>query len=208
MPSPYENTPCYLAGVLSRLHLQAMQARLAAHKTSAAQLPVLQCLWQQDGLTQSQICRTLRVEQPTLANTISRMVRDGLVRKVKDTNDRRQTILRLTPRAKELEQVLNLAAAEVLTAALQGFDSLMLDQYMYMTRRMIANMEKALEHPEQEPSSSPQGQSAPLPGPESALVEPSNGQEIVTGDDSSRAEEEDVLILRSEYEITEEDDPF
>lgn len=147
MSSSYEDSPCALAGALARLHVQALQTRLAPHRSTAAQFPVLQCLWQRDGQTQSELCHSLSVEQPTLANTLNRMVRDQLVRKIKDTNDRRQVIIRLTKRGRELESVLTGSVEEVLSAAEEGLAPAEIALFRKITCRMIENLRQELEQP-------------------------------------------------------------
>jgi|GEM_PF-393583 len=147
MSSSYEESPCVLAGTLSRLHTQALQARLGPHRATAAQYPVLEQLWILDGQTQSALCRRLNVEQPTLANTLARMVRDQLVRKIKDNNDRRQVIIKLTKRGRELQHVLSGSVAEVNEAALSGLSPEEVQLHAELSRRMIHNLRLDLEQP-------------------------------------------------------------
>ncbi|MGE4290968.1 MAG: MarR family winged helix-turn-helix transcriptional regulator [Desulfovibrio sp.] len=200
MSSSFEQSPCSLAGALARLHVQALQARLAPHKATAAQFPVLQCLWERDGQTQSELCRSLSVEQPTLANTLGRMVRDNLVRKVKDTNDRRQVIIRLTKRGRELENVLSGSVNEVLAVAQQGLSQELIALYLELTRQMIANLRQELEQ-------------APVVLDESLAVEHRgvaadsttaspplhSAVPLNTADKMLDTAEEDVLVLGEEY---------
>lgn len=147
MSSSYEESPCVLAGTLSRLHTQALQARLGPHRATAAQYPVLEQLWILDGQTQSALCRRLNVEQPTLANTLARMVRDQLVRKIKDNNDRRQVIIKLTKRGRELQHVLSGSVAEVNEAALSGLSPEEVQLHAELSRRMIHNLRLDLDQP-------------------------------------------------------------
>jgi DNA-binding MarR family transcriptional regulator len=187
MSSSYEQSPCSLAGALARLHVQAVQARLAPHKATAAEFPVLQCLWQRDGQTQSELCRRLSVEQPTLANTLSRMVRDNLVRKTKDTNDRRQVIIKLTRRGRELEPVLSGSVEEVLAAAEQGLSAAEVRTYLDLTRRMMDNLRQELDQP-------------PVMLDES-LVLAEEAETSSTPTSAEDATEEEVLVLGDEYEV-------
>ncbi|WP_022662025.1 MarR family winged helix-turn-helix transcriptional regulator [Paucidesulfovibrio longus] len=188
MSSSYEQSPCSLAGALARLHVQAVQARLAPHKATAAEFPVLQCLWQRDGQTQSELCRSLSVEQPTLANTLNRMVRDNLVRKTKDTNDRRQVIIKLTRRGRELENVLSGSVDEVLAAAEQGLSAEEVRTYLELTRRMMDNLRQDLDQ-------------TPVVLDESlALAEEAEPTSTPPRPEEDAAEEE-VLVLGDEYEV-------
>lgn len=139
----YSKSPGFLIGALSRLYQQALQARMNPHGVTAAQFPVLLSLWQQDGQTQSNLCRQLRVEQPTLANTLNRMVRDKLVRKVKDTNDRRQTIIKLTEQGRALQPLLTTSALELHRTMTQGMQSADAAVRLFLTK-MINNLETDL----------------------------------------------------------------
>lgn len=63
------------SGVFGR----ALNRRLTAVGLSVGQWPVLLALLEEDGLTQSELSRRLDIEQPTTANTLQRMQRDGLI---------------------------------------------------------------------------------------------------------------------------------
>lgn len=141
----YKQSPGYLINVLSRLYNQSLAARLAPHKTTPAQLPVLLSLWQNDGQTQSELCRRMRIEQPTLANTLNRMVRDRLIRKVPDTNDRRQTRIRLTQRARDLKPILTKSAMEVHSTAMRGLTESGLETLLMMLNKIVSNLDADLQ---------------------------------------------------------------
>lgn len=53
------------------------------------------------------------MEQPTMANTVRRMERDGLVVREPHPTDGRKQLIRLTDRARELEDALTQAARRV-----------------------------------------------------------------------------------------------
>jgi len=103
----------FLINLLARQFSQALAGRINAWGVVPGQMGVLICLWEEDGLSQAELCRRVRVEQPTMARTLQRMARDGLVRKGSDPLDRRKTRIRLTSRARNLEPLLARAAGEV-----------------------------------------------------------------------------------------------
>lgn len=105
----------------ARLWSQAVGRRLRELGVLPGQAAVLKLLWEEDGRTQADLRRLAGVEQPTMAKTLQRMVRDGLVRRVADEADRRKTRIRLEPRAQELRAALGLAAQELEDTALAGF---------------------------------------------------------------------------------------
>ncbi|MGE4504564.1 MAG: MarR family winged helix-turn-helix transcriptional regulator [Desulfovibrionaceae bacterium] len=140
----YKQSPGYLFNILARLYGQALQARLSPHNTTPAQLPVLLSLWQKDGQTQAELCKRMRIEQPTLANTLNRMVRDRLIRKVPDSNDKRQIHIKLTQRGKDLKPSLTRSALEVHATAMRGLTESGLETLLMMLSKVISNLESDL----------------------------------------------------------------
>jgi MarR family transcriptional regulator for hemolysin len=96
----------YALHYLSRMTMTLLQERIAEYNVTVGQFPILVNLWEEQGLTQKALCDLIRVEQPTLANTLKRMERDGLIKRVPDTDDKRQWRIYLTDRAMELKEVL------------------------------------------------------------------------------------------------------
>ena len=103
---------------LSRLMTQALGDAISAHGVTPGQLPVLICLWEQDGLTQRELYERVHIEQATMSNTLSRMERDGLVKRKPDPEDRRAARVTLTVKAQKLEPVLADAIKTVQKTAL------------------------------------------------------------------------------------------
>lgn len=103
---------------LSRMMTQALGDAIGAHGVTPGQLPVLMCLWEDDGLTQRELYQRVHIEQATMSNTLSRMERDGLVTRKPDPNDRRAARVMLTTKAKKLEPKLADAAKAVNKMAL------------------------------------------------------------------------------------------
>ena len=76
-----------------------MFSAVQRHDVALAQWAILLFLYADDGQTQRQLSRVVAIEPPTVARTIDRMVRDGLVRREPHPHDGRATRIRLTPRA-------------------------------------------------------------------------------------------------------------
>lgn len=111
-----------LVQILARLWPQALAKRLESLDVRPGQVAVLRCLLERDGWTQAELCRRVGVEQPTMANTLKRMRRDGLVRMRRDAQDRRKTIVCLAGRGAELNGQLDLAENDLREAALAGLE--------------------------------------------------------------------------------------
>ncbi len=133
----------YLAGQLARVFSRSLQKRAAALGFSPGQFPVLLELWQEDGLTQKQLLDKLEVEQATLANTLSRMERDGLILRTPHPSDKRAQIITLTELGRSLEISAVDAAAEADSAIFSGFRSFERELMMEYMRLIIGNSRKA-----------------------------------------------------------------
>jgi DNA-binding MarR family transcriptional regulator len=112
----------YQVNLLARLLEQALRREIADHGVVPGQFPALLTLFQEDGLTQAELCRRVSIEQPTMANTLKRMERDGLVRRVPDPHDARRARIHLTARALALEGPLTAAAREINALAVEDLD--------------------------------------------------------------------------------------
>lgn len=74
-------------------------ARLRELGFATAQLPVLAALKDGARLSQIDLARWAKVEQPTMAQMLARMERDGLIKREPDPNDRRSSLVSLTDTA-------------------------------------------------------------------------------------------------------------
>ena len=63
---------------------------------ATAQLPVLTALKDGTALSQKALAKWAKVEQPTMAQMLSRMERDGLVQRMPDPEDKRASLISLT----------------------------------------------------------------------------------------------------------------
>ena len=130
----------YQIGLLSRLFDRALEQHLSDYHVLPGQFPALVMLYEQDGLTQADLCKRIQVEQPTMANTLNRMERDGLIRREPDPDDKRRARVHLTDKAKEFRQDLMDKAREVPGQALAGLNSSDQDALFKHLARMIDNL--------------------------------------------------------------------
>jgi len=94
-PDPFDRTRSagYLANHMARLFAQRLHERIRPLGLAPAQFMTLLELWTADGLTQSDLVERLDVEQATMANTLGRMERDGLIERRADERDARAPYL-------------------------------------------------------------------------------------------------------------------
>lgn len=132
----------YLAGQLAKGFARALNARSAELGFSPGQFPVLLELWQEDGLTQKQLLDRLDVEQATLANTLSRMQRDGLIDRKQHPHDKRAQIISLSDLGRELEHRAVKAAADADDALLAGFRQFERELMIEYMRKIVETARK------------------------------------------------------------------
>lgn len=101
----------YLINHMARIFAQGLTARIRPLGLTIGTFPALLELWQGDGLSQKQLVVRLGIEQATMANTLNRMERDGLITRRKDPEDRRSQQVWLTDQARALRDPA-IAAAE------------------------------------------------------------------------------------------------
>src|SRR4051812_49349455 len=78
-----------------RLYIRVGEPRLAALGVGIAHFRVLSALMNGKQLSQKQLAESARTEQPTMALTLSRMERDGLVQRQPHPNDKRSSLISL-----------------------------------------------------------------------------------------------------------------
>lgn len=105
---------------LAHLFGRALDERLAQHGVSIGQFRVLLVLWERENVTQVEIARYLDIEQPTVASTLKRMERAGLIKTAPDPADGRRVDIALTERGQMLKGPLTTEAQFINEVAVQG----------------------------------------------------------------------------------------
>ena len=138
---PRQESLGYQVNHLARLLAHALGAQIAPLGVVPGQFAQLLALYEEDDLTQRELVERVRVEQATMANTLQRMQRDGLVRCVADPTDRRRTRVQLTQHARALEGDLVTAARAVNATATRGLSEQEVADYLRITATLIRNLE-------------------------------------------------------------------
>jgi MarR family transcriptional regulator, organic hydroperoxide resistance regulator len=89
-----------------RLHRQLMVRTLAADGTHLGQAFCLRLLAAEEGMTQRDLARTLRLSPPTVSKMLRAMEKAGTVERRPDAADQRLTRVYLTPGGRERETAL------------------------------------------------------------------------------------------------------
>ncbi|MEP6541730.1 MarR family transcriptional regulator [Microcoleus vaginatus GB1-A2] len=97
-------------------------------------------LWQEDGLPTSSIGDKLQEVGGTLTGAIDRMEETGLVRRERDTRDRRIWRIWLTYSGTQLQEVLPPLVAEIRDRAVEGFSEAERELFSQLIDRAIVNL--------------------------------------------------------------------
>jgi DNA-binding MarR family transcriptional regulator len=135
----------YQVNLLARLMAQLLAERIAEHGVVPGQFAQLLALYEQDGLTATELCRAVRIEPGTMTKTLQRMERDGLVERRPDPRDGRAIRIHLTDRARELEPLLKATAARVNAAVIGELSDRRAAEFMHTVVHLVANAERLLE---------------------------------------------------------------
>ncbi|ADZ71829.1 MarR family winged helix-turn-helix transcriptional regulator [Polymorphum gilvum] len=133
----------YLANHMARLFFNALAERIKPLGLAPAQFMTLLELWAEDGLTQKDLVARLDVEQATMANTLARMERDGLVVRRPHVRDKRAQSIWLTEHARTLQGPATEAARSVNALALAELSDAERAQFLSSMNRTIAALRKA-----------------------------------------------------------------
>ncbi len=117
---PPDQSVGYLVREAHRAFLRALGARVSRHGVSIGMWYFLRALWEEDGLTQRELSRRVKMMEPTTATALESMERRGLISRTRNTQDRRKVNIRLTDKGRRLREVLLRCAMEVNQVALAG----------------------------------------------------------------------------------------
>lgn len=133
----------YQVNHLARLLALALRDGIAPYGVVPGQFAQLLALFEQDGITQAELCARVGIEQPTMANTLARMERDGLIDRTSDPADGRRILVHLTPRARALEADLVATAGAVNAEATRGLGAPEVGAFMDTLATVIDNLERS-----------------------------------------------------------------
>jgi DNA-binding MarR family transcriptional regulator len=134
----------YMTNHAARLFARAIDARLAGTGAGSGVLPALFALADGAARTQAELARAAAIEQPTMAATLSRMERDGLIERRRDRADKRKTMITLSESGRALLPQLRDATTEINAAALAGLDDAERRQFLAFLGRVCAGLDAHL----------------------------------------------------------------
>ena len=132
----------FMINLGARVFERRMAESLAPLGLSPAYLPVIFTLSATGPATQAELARSAEIEQPTMALTLRRMERDGIIYRVPDETDGRRAIVHLTSRAKELIPHIESIAENINSRAFDGMPAGSSAQLIDLLKRAASNLTK------------------------------------------------------------------
>ena len=134
----------YMTNWAARLFARAIDQRLKLIGVSSGQLPVFFALAGGKALTQKELARLAAIEQPTMASTLARMERDGLIERAPDPTDGRSSLVSLSAKAKRKADLVMQAITEVNASTLEVLSPAERAAYLDSLAKIIAALEQRL----------------------------------------------------------------
>ncbi|HNX27989.1 MAG TPA: MarR family transcriptional regulator [Syntrophomonadaceae bacterium] len=102
---------------------QLFKAKLAPYGVTPGQYGILQCLWDENGLTLKQIAERMYLDSSTVTGILDRMEQKDLIRRCPDPGDRRALSVMLTLKGEELRTPVSQAIETANQYALQNIST-------------------------------------------------------------------------------------
>lgn len=137
---PHDRSIGYLVRYAHRAFVKALAQELAPHSITTAEWAVFRALWKEDGYSQVELARRMRIEKASLTGVLAAMERRELLHRGRDVNDRRCAMLKLTPKGRKLRPQLQACAERVNRRAILGLSktesSALRDLLVHTTRNL------------------------------------------------------------------------
>lgn len=134
----------YMVNWAARLFARGIDKRLRPIGVSVGHMPVFFALADGSEMTQSALTERAAVEQPTMAATLKRMEREGLVMRRANPDDGREVLFALTPEGLEKVPAITGAAMEMNALALGGMSAGERAEFMARLEVIVSRLEREL----------------------------------------------------------------
>jgi len=124
MPSqPLQENTGHLLMQTCKLLRTRVHALLGEFGLYCGQPFVLRVLWQEEGVTHSELAEKLRVQPATMTNTLKRMEKAGFVERRHDAADQRVSRVYLTDAGRDIQDAVDGVWSELEERTFAGFSS-------------------------------------------------------------------------------------
>ena len=135
-----------IRSIVARISQLNILHRIYIHRAAAenhiyfGQLPILEYVEEHDRCTQRELAGQMQVSAPSIATSVKRMQKTGLLQKAVDEKDLRCTRLTVTEKGKKLAQQCRRAFNAIDERMFTGFTEEECEQFCGYLNRLIANI--------------------------------------------------------------------
>src|SRR4051812_46541598 len=137
-----EATATYWINRASRALSRHLDAELRPFGFALGQMPVLRALAGGEARSQAELARSAQVEQPSMAETLARMVRDGVGDRQPDPRDGRASLISLSRRSRQRLAPARRALMTADAKAMAGVSGEELAAICAVLQRIVHNVER------------------------------------------------------------------
>ena len=140
MTSSLNDSVGWLLNNAARLSARRLSGKLAGYNVTPPQWGVLVALWEQDGLSLSELAKRSFFDGPTMTGIVDRLEKANLVERRRDSSDRRVISVYLTEEGRTLQAQLPTLSDEANQEALAGLSDEETERFVATLRKIIANL--------------------------------------------------------------------
>jgi DNA-binding MarR family transcriptional regulator len=140
VPSSLQESIGWLLNNAARLSARRLSTKLLQYNVTPPQWGVLVALWDQDGLSLSELAKRSFFDGPTMTGIVDRLEKANLVQRRRDSTDRRVISVYLTDEGRRLQSVLPALSEEANREAIAGLSDAEVARFTETLRRVIANL--------------------------------------------------------------------
>jgi len=134
-----------LLGKASRLLSNRFNRDLQQHNLTVEQWSLLAILWSEDTQKQKALQSALLKDKATVNSLVSYLVKNGFISKVKDTIDKRSSIISLTTKGRQMQSITIPIAMQNIGHAVSDIDTEDLERTLSVLTQIINNLTKEKE---------------------------------------------------------------
>ncbi len=136
------STPGHLISLAARGFTRLSESRLKPLGFGVGHLPVLIALKNNAAMSQRDLAQFARIEQPSMAQMLARMARDGLIERTPHPSDGRSSQISLTEAAQARLPTACSTLFQGNEEALSGFTAEEVTQFVSLLGRLIDNLDR------------------------------------------------------------------
>lgn len=134
-------------GLIYRLHIQNISSIYENYGLYAGQTRILHTIAEMSGSTQKEIAERLDISPPSLAVSIKRLQKAGIVEKAADNSDLRNNRIFITEKGRQIQAETVSELIKVDNYLLNGFSPAETQQLVAYLTRIYTNLKEAKDEP-------------------------------------------------------------